>query len=58
MEKLLTIVVPIYNEERYIKECIESLFEQDYPKDDMEWIFVDGGSKDKTKEIIEEYQKK
>ena len=55
---MISIVVPIYNEERYIKECIESLFEQDYPKDDMEWIFVDGGSKDKTKEIIEEYQKK
>lgn len=33
---------PIYNEERYIGECIESVLEQDYPKEDMEVLFVDG----------------
>lgn len=49
--------MPIYNEEKYIENCIKSLLQQDYPIDDMEWIFVDGGSKDKTKEIIESYQK-
>ena len=54
---MISIVAPIYNEERYIDQCIKSLFEQDYPRDDMEWIFVDGGSKDKTKEIVQSYQK-
>ncbi len=52
---MISIVMPVYNEEKYIKDCIESLLKQDYPRNDMEWIFVDGGSKDKTKEIIQEY---
>ena len=45
--------MPVYNEESYIRKCIESLLEQDYPRESMEWIFVDGNSSDKTKEIIE-----
>ena len=49
---MISIVMPVYNEEKYIEECIKSLLKQDYPKEDMEWIFVDGGSQDKTKEII------
>lgn len=49
----ISIVMPVYNEESYIRKCIESLLEQDYPRESMEWIFVDGNSSDKTKEIIE-----
>ena len=54
---MISIVMPVYNEEKYIEECINSLLKQDYPRGDMEWIFVDGGSKDKTKEIILNAQK-
>lgn len=54
----ISIVMPLYNEERYIANCIESLLLQDYPQDDMEWIFVDGMSKDKTVSIINEYKNK
>ena len=50
--------MPIYNEEKYIVNCIESLLTQDYPKDKMEWIFVDGKSSDNTLVLIEEYMKK
>ncbi len=58
-EKLtVSVVMPLYNEEKYIGNCIESLLKQDYPVEDMEWIFVDGGSKDRTVEILGEYQKK
>lgn len=52
----ISVVMPIYNEENYIANCIDSLLEQDYPTDKMEWIFVDGGSKDKTLEILERYK--
>ena len=51
----VSVVMPVYNEERYIVNCIESLLLQDYPKDQMEWIFVDGMSKDTTKQLIQGY---
>ena len=54
----VSVVMPVYNEEKYIEKCIESLLLQDYPKDDMEWIFVDGQSKDKTVALIEGYRER
>ena len=56
--KIISIIVPIRNEEKYIKECIESIINFDYPKEFLEVIFVDGVSEDKTIEIIESYQKR
>lgn len=50
---MVSVVMPVYNEEKYIEHCIFSLLKQDYPKQQMEWIFVDGCSNDKTKQIIE-----
>lgn len=55
---MLSVIVPIYNEEKYIAKCLDSILEQDYPKEDMELLLCDGMSKDKTREIIAEYQKK
>ena len=52
---MLTIICPIYNEEKYIARCIESIMAQDYPKDDLEVLFVDGMSTDHTREIIASY---
>lgn len=52
---MLTIICPIYNEEKYIARCIESIIQQDYPKDDLEVLFVDGMSTDRTREIIAFY---
>lgn len=52
---MLSVICPIYNEERYIQECIESILRQDYPKDDLEVFLVDGMSTDRTREIIEPY---
>lgn len=57
-EIIVSVVMPVYNEEKYIGKCIDSLLLQDYPKENMEWIFVDGCSKDKTVEILEKYQYK
>ena len=55
---IVSIIMPVYNEEKYIKNCIESLLKQDFPKEKSEWLFVDGLSSDKTKQIISEYSLK
>lgn len=52
---MITIICPIYNEEKYIAKCIESIMQQDFPKDKLEVLFVDGMSKDRTREIINLY---
>ena len=57
-EIIVSVVMPVYNEEQYIEKCVESLLLQDYPIDKMEWIFVDGCSTDKTIEILNSYQEK
>lgn len=53
---MLSVVCPTYNEEKYIRHCIESILSQDFQKGNMEVLFVDGMSTDKTRDIIAEYQ--
>lgn len=52
---MLTVICPVFNEEKYIARCIESIMQQDYPKSDLEVLFVDGMSTDRTREIIASY---
>ena len=52
---MLSVVCPIYNEEKYIAQFLDSLLQQDYPKNDLEILLVDGMSKDKTREIVATY---
>lgn len=52
---MISIVCPIYNEEKYIAQCIKSIISQDYPQSDMEVLFVDGMSTDQTRQIIKQY---
>ena len=54
----ISVVMPVYNEEKYIENCIDSLLLQDYPQECMEWIFVDGMSSDRTRELIRAYIEK
>lgn len=56
MGELISIVVPVYNVERYLKECIESVLEQDYQ--DFQLILVDDGSTDKSGAICDMYADK
>ncbi len=54
-EPFVSVIVPVYNDERRIGKCISSLLEQTYPKDRYEVIIVDNGSIDGTVEIIRNY---
>jgi glycosyltransferase involved in cell wall biosynthesis len=54
---MVSIICPVYNEEKYIRYCIDSILSQDYQKGDFEVLFVDGNSTDATVKIIEEYIK-
>ena len=54
MNKLISIIIPAYNVEKYIGEALESILHQDL--DDCELIIVNDGSNDKTSEIINKYK--
>ena len=53
MSGLLSIIIPAYNIESYIGRCLDSLLNQTY--ENIEYIIVDGASKDKTVDIAESY---
>jgi glycosyltransferase involved in cell wall biosynthesis len=52
---LISVIVPVYNGETTIAECIQSLLNQDISKEIYEIIIVDNNSTDKTKEIVKKY---
>ncbi|HOL42166.1 MAG TPA: glycosyltransferase family 2 protein, partial [Methanospirillum sp.] len=52
----ISIIVPSYNNAKFLSECIESALTQTF--DDFELIIVEGGSSDNSLEIIKEYAKK
>lgn len=52
MEPLLSVVVPVYNCEKYIKKCIYSILNQSL--ENIEIIIIDDGSTDKSQEILDE----
>lgn len=53
----VSVIIPCRNEEKYIGKCIAALLKQDYPRENMEVLFVDGMSTDRTREIIERYSR-
>jgi len=56
--KTVSIIIPCRNEERHIANCIQSLFDCDYPQKLIEILVIDGNSSDKTREIILQLQKR
>ncbi|MGW4694221.1 glycosyltransferase family 2 protein, partial [Kitasatospora cineracea] len=56
MAPRLSVVVPIYNVERYLEECLDSIAAQTFA--DFECVMVDDGSKDSSAAIAEAYAAK
>ena len=57
MLPLISIIIPCRNEEKFIGKCLNSILDQAYPKEKLEILLVDGMSTDKTREIINQYNK-
>ncbi|MBW7579684.1 glycosyltransferase [Streptococcus sp. IMAU 99125] len=53
MNELISIIVPIYNVEEYLQECLDSIQKQTYTN--FECIMINDGSTDNSKQIAEEY---
>lgn len=56
MNKLISVIIPAYNNESFLEDCLQSLLEQTYPH--FEAIVIDDGSLDNTWELCEKLQKK
>jgi glycosyltransferase involved in cell wall biosynthesis len=54
----VSIIIPCRNEEKFIAPCLDSLIIQDYPKDCMEVLVIDGMSSDGTRNILDNYSRK
>lgn len=50
---IVTVIIPVYNEELVIERRLNNIFDSDYPEDKLEVIVVDSGSSDHTSEIVE-----
>ena len=56
-EKRLSIIIPFYNVEQYIAQCLDSVYRQDIPEEEYEVICVNDASPDHSRDIVLEYQK-
>ena len=54
MRKLLSVIVPVYNVEKYLKQCVDSIIKQTYKE--LEIILVDDGSTDSSGQMCEQYK--
>ncbi|MGP0593389.1 glycosyltransferase [Nitrospira sp. T9] len=51
----VSVIVPFYNSERYIKGCIEGLLQQSYPREQYEILMIDNNSTDISAETVRQY---
>lgn len=56
MKKTISIIVPVYNMEAFLADCLDSVLAQTYPH--LQVLCVNDGSKDRSQEILEEYARK
>ena len=58
MEIILSIIIPVYNVEKYIYKTLDSIYSQEYPQDEVEVIVINDGTPDSSIEIVEQFNKK
>jgi len=56
MKNTYSVVVPTYNEESTIQDCLESILEATDSPEAVEILVVDGESTDKTRQLVQEYE--
>jgi succinoglycan biosynthesis protein ExoA len=54
----VSVIIPCRNEVDFIANCLESILNQDFPKEELEILVIDGFSDDGTRRILEDYQEK
>lgn len=54
----VSIIIPCRNEEKFIGKCLDSIIAQDYPKEKVEILVIDGMSEDRTRNIVQGFIKK
>ena len=54
--KKISVIIPVYNTEKYLRKCFDSVINQNYPN--MEMVIINDGSKDNSEKIINEYKNK
>ena len=52
-DKMISIIIPVYNVEKYLRQCLDSIIEQTYR--DLEILLIDDGSTDASGKICDEY---
>ena len=55
---MISIIIPVYNSEKYIKRVFDSIFTQSIDFNNLEVIFIDDASTDDSPQIIEDYSNK
>ena len=58
MTTLFSLIIPAYNSEKYISNCIQSILSQNFSKKKYEIIIINDASKDKTQRICNKFKKK
>ena len=56
MDKKISVIVPVYNAEKYLRKCLDTLVNQTY--ENIEFLLIDDGSTDSSPDILNEYEQK
>tara|TARA_A100001011_G_scaffold267351_1_gene276398 strand:- start:1759 stop:2418 length:660 start_codon:yes stop_codon:yes gene_type:complete len=58
VEKTISVIIPIFNQQRFVERCLRSIINQTLSKTIYDIIVIDDGSTDNTKKILENYKDK